>query len=224
MILLISVYCAHQPFVEEDLVVFYDAHEHKIYGQATTIISKGTTKQEPEYTSFQPLFGWLSPDIIKMTLDNTTKYARIPKGKLLTPTFKSPRPALNFARRNEAVACDIVYSDMPAINACYVAAVFFVGIDSPAIYTYGIKTDKHYVNTLEDNIIDLGVPQKPIYYCAHVIISNTFVDILRSLCFQSWQRESYQKQHDPEELCYQTFVLVHLPRNDCSVCNVSASF
>jgi hypothetical protein len=71
-------------FVEEDSVVFYDAHEHEIDGNnndeihVPTIIPDITTNQEPDYASLRPLCGWSSPDIIKNTFENTTQYAHIP--------------------------------------------------------------------------------------------------------------------------------------------------
>jgi hypothetical protein len=67
---------------------------------------------------------------------------------------------LNASQRNGVVACDIVYSDTPAINDGSVAAVIFVGIDSQVTNIYGIKIDKQFVNTLEDKIIDRGAPHK----------------------------------------------------------------
>jgi hypothetical protein len=132
------VYYAHQPFVEERDIGFYDAHKHQINSynnddiQATTIIHKITTKQEIDYISLCLLFGWLSPDIIKKTFENTTQYEHSTARNFLKHTFKSPNPALNVAQRNYTVACDIVYSDAPANNDGYVATVFFVGINSQA--------------------------------------------------------------------------------------------
>jgi hypothetical protein len=126
------VHYAHQSCDEEDKVVFYDAHEHEIDGNniddihVPTVILKFTTKQEPDYASLCPLFGWLSSDIIKKTLQNTTQYAQIPTGTLLKRTFKSTNPTLNVARCNEEVACDIAYSDTPAVNDGPVATVLLV--------------------------------------------------------------------------------------------------
>jgi hypothetical protein len=76
---------------------------------------------------------------------------------LLKQTFKSPNPALNVTRRNEAVACDIVYFDTPATNDAPVVAVIFVGIDLQVTDIYGIKTDKQFVNTLPLRTILLTV-------------------------------------------------------------------
>jgi hypothetical protein len=42
---------------------------------------KVISKCDPEYNQLHPLFGWLSPDIIK-TFEHTTKYAHLPAGTL----------------------------------------------------------------------------------------------------------------------------------------------
>jgi hypothetical protein len=79
--------------------------------------------------------------------------------------LKSPNPALNVYRRNEAVPCDIVYSDVPAIHDGSTAAVIFVGVTTQITDVYGIKRDSPFVNTLEDNIIQRGAPNKrPSHY------------------------------------------------------------
>jgi hypothetical protein len=84
-------------------------------------------KKNPDFSKLRPFFGWLQPDLIKKPFETTTQYARLPTGTILKQAFKSPNPALNVVRRQEPVACDIVYSDIPAIDDGSVAAVLFVG-------------------------------------------------------------------------------------------------
>jgi hypothetical protein len=86
------IYYEHLPCVDKDTTVFYDAYEHEIHGhnnnlQSPTIIPKITTKRNPDYTSLRPLFGCLSPDILKKACDNTIQYARIPTSTLLKWTL-----------------------------------------------------------------------------------------------------------------------------------------
>jgi hypothetical protein len=50
------------------------------------------SKQDPDFVQLRPLFGWLSPDIMKKTFTHTTQYARLPTGTTLKRTFKSPKP------------------------------------------------------------------------------------------------------------------------------------
>jgi hypothetical protein len=169
-----------------------------------SICTKMVSKKSPDYTKLRPLFGWLDADTVKHTFENTTQYARLPSGTTLRRTFRSPNPALNVIRRNEAVACDIVYADVPAIDNGATMAVLFVGTDTQVTDVYGIKTDKQFVNTLEDVITHRGAPHKLISDRAQVIISNKIQDILRTLCIQSWQSEPHQQQQNPAERRYQT--------------------
>jgi hypothetical protein len=53
-------------------------------------------------------------------------------------------PALNVYRRNEAVACDILYSDVPAVYDRETAAVIFVGVNTQVTDVYGIKKDSQF--------------------------------------------------------------------------------
>jgi hypothetical protein len=57
-----------------------------------------------------------------------TQYTHRPTATMLKKSFRSPNPALNIYRRKEDVACDIVYSDVPAIFEGSTAAVIFVGL------------------------------------------------------------------------------------------------
>jgi hypothetical protein len=162
------------------------------------------TTKEPPYETLRPQFGWLSTDVIKKTYEHTTQYARIPSSTILKRTFRSPNPALNVHRRNEPVACDVVYADVPAISDGSQAAVLFTGTETHVTDIYGIKNDKEFVNTLEDNIRQRGAPTKLISDRAQVEISKKVLDILRTLCISDWQSEPYQQQQNPAERRYQT--------------------
>ena len=170
----------------------------------TTTTPREVSKKDPDFTSLRPLFGWLSADIIKETFKMTTQYARLPTGTHLKRAFKSANPALNVHRRNESVACDYVYADTPAIDNGATSAVLFVGTDSMVTDLYGVKTDKQFVNTLEDNIRQRGAHNKLISDCAQVEVSNKVLDILRTLFISAWQSEPHQQQQNPTERRIQT--------------------
>ena len=147
---------------------------HHAFTSVPTIdcASHTITKKDPDFVQLRHLFGWLSPDAIKKPFMHTTQYAWYPTGTTLKRTFKSPNPELNVIGRNEPVACDIVYSDVLAIDDGSIAAVIFVGTDTQVTDVYGIKWDKHFVNTLEDNITYHGAPHKLINDSAQVIIGK----------------------------------------------------
>jgi hypothetical protein len=227
------------PNMEEP--TFYDAHETELAeppDEAPSIlpndfIPKVTTKRNPDYNQLRPFFGWLSSDLIKKTFEHTTQYARLPTGTSLKKAFKSPHPALNVYRRQEDVACDIIYSDVPAIHDGSTAAVIFVGLTSQVTDIFGIKRDSQFVNTLEDIIIKRGAPNKLVSDRAQVLISHKVEDILRTLCIKSWQSEPHQQHQNPAERRYQTIkilpivfliVPVHVPMYGYYVCNIFATY
>jgi hypothetical protein len=97
---------------------------------------------------------------------------------MLNKAFRSPHPALNVYRRNEDVACDIVYSDVPAIFDGSTAAIIFFGTSSKVANVHGIKHDNQFLNTLEDTIIQQGAPNRLLSDRGHAIISHKVEDIL----------------------------------------------
>ena len=68
---------------------------------------------------------------------------------------------------------------------------------------YGMKTNRQFVNTLEDHIRERGAMSKLISDCTQVEISKRVIDILRALCIYSWQSEPHQQQRNPAERRYQ---------------------
>jgi hypothetical protein len=83
-------------------------------------------------------------------------------------TLALPFSACNVKRRNEPVDTDTVFSDTPAVDSDYIAAQLFVGRHFLVADAYGMKTDKEFVNTSEDNICEQGAMDKLISDCAKV--------------------------------------------------------
>jgi hypothetical protein len=96
----------------------------------------------------------------------------MPMSTYLKRRFKSPYPALNVHQRNKPVAADTVYSDTPAIDSGDTYAQLFIGMESLVCDVEGMKTDKQFINTLEDNIRHRGAPTKLISDSAKVEISQ----------------------------------------------------
>jgi hypothetical protein len=140
-----------------------------------TLTPKTTDKREPDFQKLRPLFGWLSTDIIQQTFKHTTQYACFP-----TATMLKKNPALYIYRRNEDVACDIMYSNVPAIFDGSTAAVIFVGTSTKVTDIHGIKKDNQFTNTLEDTIIQQGAPNRLLSDRGQPIISSKIEDILRT--------------------------------------------
>ena len=94
--------------------------------------------------------------IIKHTLSRTTQYARWPQSDKLRKMYRSPFPALNITRHNEDIATDTVYADTPAIGGGETIAQLFVGRSTYLTDVYGLKTEKQFVNSLQDQIREQG--------------------------------------------------------------------
>jgi hypothetical protein len=102
-------------------------------------------------------------------------------------------------------AFDTVYSDVPAIDYGSIAAVIFVGTDIKDMDIHSIKSDRKFVNTMEDCITRRGAPFKLIGDSAQAIIGDKVKDILRTLCVDSWQIEPYHQHQNAAERQYQIF-------------------
>jgi hypothetical protein len=168
-------------------------------GMTANSTPRDVSKKDPDYNFLRPKFGWLPTEIIKDTFSKTTRYARLPTGTHLKRAFKSGNPALNVHCRNESVACDYVYADTPAIDDGATAAVLFVGTETLVTDIYGVKNDRQFVNTLEDNIRQRGAPNKLISDRAQVEVSNKVLDILRPFFISAWQSKPHQQQQNPAE-------------------------
>ena len=158
-----------------------------------------------DFDKLQPYFGWVSIDIIKKTIEYTTQYARsLHLYTDMRKHYKSRFPSLNVARRNEAVATDTIFSDTPAIDDGSRCAQFFVGRDTLVSDVYGMKSEKQFVNTLEDNIRRRGAMSKLISDRAQSEISNKAKDFLRALFIVEWQSEPHHQHQNYAERRYNT--------------------
>ena len=67
-----------------------------------------------------------------------------------------------------------------------------------------MKSDRDFVNTLQDNIRKRGAMQKLISDRAQVEISNKVLDIMRNFIIDDWQSELYHEHQNPADRRYQT--------------------
>ena len=83
-----------------------------------------------------------------------------------------------------------------------------MGLTIQVCNAYRIKSEKQFVNTLEDIICERGAPNKLVSDSAHVKISEHMKEILRTLVIADWQSTPHKHQQNPVEQQYQT--IVHL--------------
>jgi hypothetical protein len=157
------------------------------------------TRNVHDYEALRPCFGWVSADTVRKTIMATTQHAREVYHAPLRKHFKSRFPALNVHRRNEPVATDTIWSDTPAVDNGAKFAQLFVGRRSLVTDAYPMKTDKEFVNTLEDHIRFRGAMDKLISDRAQVEISKKVTDITRAYNIDQWQSEpNHQHQNFAE--------------------------
>ena len=185
----------------DDIVLHHDEHQ-QIYSHEHHLQcnERNAQRREPDYELLRPFFLFATANVVKRTFEATTQYARTALGGLhMKQAFRSPFPALNVHRRQEAVATDTLYSDVPAIDNGCKTAQLFVGQRSLVSDVYPMKTEKQFVNTLEDNIHKRGAMDKLISDHAQVEISNRVHDILRANCIDDWQSEPYHQHQNHAE-------------------------
>ena len=66
--------------------------------------------------------------------------------------FCSPFPACNVHCRNKPLATDTIFSNTPAIDSGATCAQIFVGTKSMVTSAHGMKSEKQFINTLQDEI------------------------------------------------------------------------
>jgi len=67
-----------------------------------------------------------------------------------------------------------------------------------------MKTDRQFVNTLEDIIRDRGAPSRLLSNHALTIRSNRVLDILRALYIGHWTSKPHRQNQNTMERRYQT--------------------
>ena len=159
----------------------------------------------------KPYLLHMDDEIIKNTIKATTQYGRTNSNALqLKQTYRTPFPACNVTRRNEPVATDTVYSNSPAIDDGSTLAQIFVGRETLVIDIYPIKTEKQFIQTLQENIRRRGAMDILISDRGKVEVSKQCHNILRAYCIKDWQSEPhYQHQNFAERKYSQIKPLVN---------------
>ena len=161
---------------------------------------KHAIKTQPiDFEKFRPYLGWVNKHTIKKTFNKTTQWAVASTRYPMRKHFKSRFPVFNIPRRSEEVATDTIFSDTPAIDSGTTMAQIYVGKGPLVTDVYPLKSQKQFVNTLEDNIRFRGAMTKLISDYAKVEISNKVQDILRMYHSSSWNSEPYHQNQNPAE-------------------------
>ena len=160
--------------------------------------------QSIDFEKLRPYFGWVKKRTIEKTFHKTTQWAVASTRYPMRKHLKSRFPAFNIPRQSEEVATDTIFSDTPAIDSGVTMAQIFVGKRTIVTDVYPLKSQKQFVNTLEDNIRFRGAITKLISDYAKVEISNKVKDILRMYHSSSWNSEPNHQNQNPAEGRYCT--------------------
>lgn len=112
----------------------------------------------------------------------------------LTRHFKSPFPALNVKRRQEIVATDTVYADVPGVDCGYTQALFYCGTSFLVCDPYGTKMRKQFVITFEDMIRHRGAMDRLISDNKKVETIWMAKDIFHSYVIRNSSSEPHQQR------------------------------
>ena len=132
-----------------------DLNEHRAQPEARRV-----KHGERDWETLRRFFGWASVDLVEKTFQATTQMGRLSNAIHLKKHYRSPNPALNVRHRQEPVATDYVYGDVPAVDDGSMGAQIFVGTESEVCDAQRLKSPKQFVNSLEDNIRKRGAMDK----------------------------------------------------------------
>ena len=178
--------------VQHTLISHLAQHKHAI------------TPQPIDFERLRRYFGWVNKHTIEKAFHETTQWAVASTRYPMRKHFKSRFPVFKIPRRSEEVATDTIFSDRPAIDSVVTMAQIFVGKRTLVTDVYPLKSQKQFVNTLEDNIRFWGAMTKLISDYAKVEISNKVKDIHMMYHSSRWNSEPYHQNQNPAEGRYCT--------------------
>ena len=111
---------------------------------------------------------------------------------------------LNIKRQYDQVTVGAVCSDTQSAMYGSTYALIFVGANTLATDTCGMKSDKQFFNTLEENTSKRGSTGKFISDSAQSEVSNRVEDVLCALFIDDWKSEPCFQHQNFAERRYQT--------------------
>ena len=163
------------------------------------------TPLQHDFNRLKPNFGFIPAKRIQKTIEHTTQFCRLDARLPLCKHFKSRFPAANVARRNETVATDTFFSDIPAHDDGIMGhggasmVQVYCGTTSGIVAVFPMKSETEMPGTLLDFIRKLGAPNSLFSDNAKVEIGKTVKYILRMYCIDDMQSEPHHQHQNPAE-------------------------
>ena len=187
--------------------------------EAQAPLSQGIGRPEQqEWERMRKYFGNVPAKTVRNTFKHTTQIGTLPPSSHLQRQFKSPNPALNLHRRNEADATDQIFAKVPAMDGGETSDHIFVGQDSKITDVYKSKDNSAevFLGCFQDRVRERGVLTKLIADNCPMYRGWNVAKYLRDLVVSIWQCETKHQNQNPAENQYQT-VKRHTDRTmDCS--------
>ena len=163
-------------------------------GRSNMALHNHAIKTQPiDFEKLRPYFSWVNKHTIEKPFHKSTQSAVASTKYPMRKHFKSRFPAFHIPRHSEEVASDTIFLDAPAIDSGVTMAQSFVGKTTLVTDLYPFKSQKQFVNTLEDNIRFWGAMAKLISDYAKMEISKKGKDILRMYHSSRWNSEPYHQ-------------------------------
>ena len=177
-------------------------------GEARNIqINKGFVKHKlKDAEPLVPNFGFISPDRVRLTLDNTSQLYRATEyGNKIKRHHKSRWPGATTPRLNEDVATDSYFSDTPAADdgiaghgGCTMLQIY-TGTKSRVSEGFPMSSESDIPETLLSMIRKRGAMDRLISDNAKAATSTVIKKILNMYMIKDWQSEPHYQNQNPAE-------------------------
>ena len=186
------------PLVDPDNVDADFPSEQEDEDQLEVVLPIKLRQRKVDYDKFKPYLLHAPREKIRRTFEVTTQNAtNVMAGNIITQTTASPFPMHNVRRRNEIVAMDTVFAEVPAIGTGGIKmAQLFVGLSSKVSDAFGMKSEKEVPNTLLDVIRKRGAMDILMSDGAKSHRSERVLDILRNLVIVDHLSEAYYQHQN----------------------------
>ena len=148
----------------------------------------------------QSKLGWIPMQVAEATMKVTTQLAKNQLRLPLRHHFKSRFPQLNRNRLvRETYSTDTIFSSVPALNTNETCMQIFCGKVSKFCRGYGLRSETHGVQALQDFLTEVGAPYRIINDNAKLEVSEAWKKILRTYNIDKGTTEPYHPHQNPVE-------------------------